>query len=251
MVSRRSHKPVIWWIRAPLSATKITVDMIVESVYTVNIIGTLAQLVRAPRYEIFICINKFKGEIHMFYTIYKVTNLLNGKIYIGKHQTKNLNDSYLGSGKLIKAAIRKHGKENFAKEVLFIFETELEMNEKEKELITEDFVLRKDTYNAGIGGEGGPHFKGKQHGYYMKEINGSEDHRKKISDGLKKYYENGTVWNKGCNISEDQKKSISNKMVGRKHSDETKMKIKAARASQVISEETKKKMTESAKNRKK
>lgn len=34
-----------------------------------------------------------------YYTIYKTTNLINGKIYIGKHQTKDPYDSYLGSGK--------------------------------------------------------------------------------------------------------------------------------------------------------
>jgi len=105
----------------------------------------------------------------MYYTIYKTTNQINGKIYLGKHQTKTIDDSYIGSGVGLKRAIKKYGKENFTKEILFVFDNELEMNLKEKELITEEFVLRKDTYNAGIGGEGGPHFKGKTHSKEVKE----------------------------------------------------------------------------------
>lgn len=91
----------------------------------------------------------------MFYTIYKITNAIDGKIYIGKHQTKNLNDCYMGSGKNLKRAIRKHGIENFTKEILFHLMTEDEMNAKEAELVTEEFCLREDTYNLCPGGQGG------------------------------------------------------------------------------------------------
>ena len=73
----------------------------------------------------------------MKYTIYQITNLINKKIYIGKHQTQNINDNYFGSGIALLKAIAKHGKENFVKEILFVFDTEEEMNNKEKELITE------------------------------------------------------------------------------------------------------------------
>ncbi len=46
------------------------------------------------------------------YTIYKITNLINNRFYIGMHRTKNINDYYLGSGKLIIQAIEKYGEEN-------------------------------------------------------------------------------------------------------------------------------------------
>lgn len=91
----------------------------------------------------------------MKYTIYKTTNLINGKIYIGKHQTTDPNDDYLGSGKHLTRAIQKYGRDNFVKEVLHIFETEEEMNAKEAELVTADFVKENTNYNMCPGGQGG------------------------------------------------------------------------------------------------
>ena len=91
----------------------------------------------------------------MYFIIYKITNILSNKFYIGKHQTSNINDNYFGSGKLLRRAIKKHGKENFQKQILFIFDTEDEMNAKERELVTAEFCLREDTYNLCVGGQGG------------------------------------------------------------------------------------------------
>ena len=92
----------------------------------------------------------------MLYIIYKTTNLLNNKFYIGKHQCLTLEDGYLGSGRALKDAIAKYGKENFKREILFIFDTEADMNLKEKELVTLDLVNDPNCYNMMIGGEGGP-----------------------------------------------------------------------------------------------
>ena len=90
----------------------------------------------------------------MFYTVYKTTNLVNGKIYIGIHATKKLDDNYLGSGSLIKAAINKYGAENFVREYIKICETPEEMFNLEAEIVNEDFVKRSDTYNMKTGGTG-------------------------------------------------------------------------------------------------
>lgn len=141
----------------------------------------------------------------MKYTIYRTTNLINGKTYIGKHQTENPNDSYIGSGRALKAAIKKYGKENFKKEVLYVFDTEEEMDLKEKELVNEEFYSKDDNYNCGPGGEGGAHFKGKKH---------SDETKAKISKAnrgniniIETAIKNGHA-SKGRKLSEQAKENI-------------------------------------------
>jgi hypothetical protein len=89
-----------------------------------------------------------------YYTIYKTTNLINNKIYIGLHTTDDINDGYLGSGVFLKKAIKKYGHQNFKKEILHVFDNKKDMINKEKEIVNEEFILRKDTYNMSKGGYG-------------------------------------------------------------------------------------------------
>lgn len=87
--------------------------------------------------------------------LYKITNLINNKIYIGVHKTDNIDDGYMGSGKIIKSAIKKYGIENFKKDILEIFDTYDAALLKEAEIVTDEFLLRTDVYNLRRGGTGG------------------------------------------------------------------------------------------------
>jgi len=69
-----------------------------------------------------------------FYILYRINNKVNGKFYIGVHKTNNIHDDYFGSGHKIKAAIAKHGKENFEKEIIQVFTNGVEAFNKEQEL---------------------------------------------------------------------------------------------------------------------
>ena len=97
--------------------------------------------------------NKENKKKH--YLIYQTTNLVNNKIYIGKHITENIEDQYFGSGKYLQNAIKKYGLKNFEFKILIDLNNEEEMNLLEKCVVTQEFCDRKDTYNINVGGDGG------------------------------------------------------------------------------------------------
>lgn len=86
--------------------------------------------------------------------IYKTTNIVNNKIYVGK-QVKNI-ESYLGSGILLQLAIIKYGKENFKKEILEICNNKKDLSIREIWWINYlDSRNLEKGYNISKGGDGG------------------------------------------------------------------------------------------------
>lgn len=124
----------------------------------------------------------------IYHIIYKTTNLVNGKIYVGKHSTPNLNDGYIGSGKIIQKAISKYKKQNFKCEHLFCAFTEQDAYAIEEQFVNEDFIESNDTYNVKLGGKGASkgkynHFYGKA--AYNRGLAASQQQRLKMSEAHK------------------------------------------------------------------
>lgn len=191
-----------------------------------------------------------------YYTIYKIVNLINEKYYIGKHETYDFNDDYMGSGLSIKRAIKKYGKDNFKKEILFVYDNIKEMNDKEKEILTIDFIKenRQQIYNIQVGGTGGDNITNhpnrdeinKKRGNSLRGKKRSEETKRKMSLSMKgrrfygkdnhffgkKHTEESLRKNREAHVGKDSW------MKGKKHSEESKRIIKEKRKMQVFSEES-------------
>lgn len=112
--------------------------------------------------------------------IYKTTNLINGKIYIGQ-DSKN-NSMYLGSGLILFKAIKKYGLNNFKKEILEYCKTKNQLNEQEKYWIKKcNSTDHKIGYNIAKGGNGGDTITGLPIDEYL-------NYCKNMSIKLKKIY---------------------------------------------------------------
>lgn len=131
----------------------------------------------------------------MQYYIYKITNKLNGKIYIGQHKVPLIKENfrrYLGSGIAIKNAITEYGKENFDKEILeYIDDDEKHelVSEREKYWIKEFNCISPNGYNISAGGEGGCTSESGKKGAETRKRNGTDkrtlEQRIKISYAVK------------------------------------------------------------------
>lgn len=87
--------------------------------------------------------------------IYKTTNTITGRYYIGMHSTDDLTDEYMGSGKRLRRSLNKHGKENHVVEILEFMCSRKELIEKEKEIVNLKEIAKKNCMNLMPGGEGG------------------------------------------------------------------------------------------------
>ena len=148
------------------------------------------------------------------YFNYLITNLINGKQYVGDHSTENMTDSltknYKGSGDIIKKALKKYGRENFKREILEYFDTKEEsFKSQEKYIRLYETHVSQNGYNiswtGGTDGFGGKH---------------SDESKRKMSEN------NSGMKGKKHSAKTKLKMSESQKKLNKKLSQETIGKIK-------------------------
>ena len=189
------------------------------------------------------------------YYIYRITNKVNGKTYIGQHKYKKLDDSYMGSGVHLRRAQKKYGFENFKKDILVF-----NISKKEHaDLLEKTFIAAErkkvgvdNCYNIADGGKGGDGSKGKHWKL-------SEETKKKISEALKgkpkseEHKRKMSEINKGKHHSEESNRKRSETMKGKNKgkvfTEEHKRKISEARKGKHLTEETRRKISEKLKGR--
>lgn len=131
------------------------------------------------------------NKLKKYHFLYKTTNLLNNKFYVGIHSTNKLNDGYLGSGKRLKHSVNKYGRENFKMEILEFFECRELLIEKEKDLVNDELLKDPLCMNLKPGGSGGTcgqdHILKLKKGSsdYQKKMWKNDDYRKKIIEVLR------------------------------------------------------------------
>lgn len=141
-------------------------------------------------------------EPHGF--IYITTNINNGKRYIGQRIFSNGWKTYLGSGVMLKNAIKKYGRESFIRDIVAVAYSEDELNELEIEWINNyNAVESDDFYNIASGGKSGNAFAGK-----------SEKEMNVIKDKLSKARKGENNYNYGNTLSQEHKDKISKSMKG-------------------------------------
>lgn len=166
-----------------------------------------------------------------FHFIYRTTNLINGRYYLGMHSTNRIDDGYLGSGKRLYYELNKYGRDNFKFEILEQFNSREELVQAEINLITEHDLKNPNCLNLKQGGSGGftdeNRKKARQVTDKILEDRHGKDFRVIVG---KQYYEN---------LSEDKKQErsafISRRLKevgfnhatfkGKSHTEETKKKI--------------------------
>ena len=215
-----------------------------------------------------------KGKYKIYY-IYEIKNLINGKTYRGKREFWAYKfedvyyDKYMGSGKYLKNAKTKYGIKNFSKHILTFAENREELNLLEIQYIACGKSIGKCEYNISKGGEGGfPYISEEEKRKMYDKMRGrvawnrgkhhSDETRKRMSESQRKRPPmsekiKGKISkkNKGKKRTKEQRKHLSDakKGIPLRHTDEWNKHIGEANKGRILSEESRKKISQKKKGK--
>jgi hypothetical protein len=167
-----------------------------------------------------------------YHYIYKTTNTITGRYYIGMHSTDNLDDGYMGSGKRLWYSFKKYGKENHVKEILEFLPDRQSLRDREEEIVNLELLNEELCMNIQPGGGGGFINQKHEESFVKAGIENFNKTKEKREETLK-LRRNDPIWVK--NRSEKLSKALieyykknDGTFKGRKHSPETKQKMSEA-----------------------
>lgn len=173
-----------------------------------------------------------------YHYIYKTTCQVTGKFYVGMHSTDNLEDGYLGSGKILGYSRAKHGDENHIKEILEYLPNREALALREKEIIDDTLLADPLNINLRYGGEGGGFLaeKNKTNGFHaaggratlrvlgkrhQEKLKNDLEYRKRFSEAISASWKRqpiGNTRNLGSHRSDETRKQMSISGTGEKNS---------------------------------
>jgi hypothetical protein len=161
--------------------------------------------------------------------LYKTTCKVTGRYYIGMHSTNNLADGYMGSGRRLRASIRKHGADKHVKEILEFFDSRELLIEAETKAITPNMVDDPNCMNLMGGGIGG--FISDEQQRYRSQCGGKAHAERMKTD---KEYRDKVIQIGKQNLSNyiNSGKHNFNTFSGKTHTEETKKKISESKRGQ-------------------
>ena len=171
-----------------------------------------------------------------YHFIYKTTNIITQKYYIGMHSSDSLIDGYLGSGKRLRYSLNKYGKENHIREILEFCKTREELKSREYEIVNLNEIAKLECMNLRIGGECGNIHLDSTRTQISDTLKGhivSDITRKKIS-----------VSNTGKTRSDAAKIKYSAAKLGKKASVQARKNMSIAQSGKIVSDETREKLRE-------
>ena len=185
----------------------------------------------SPAWSFFV-LSRIYGKVQImaqkerkYYFVYKTTNVLSNRYYIGMHSTDNLDDGYLGSGKRLRYSINKYGVENHKREIIEFLPDRKTMIQKEIEIVNLNEIAKVECMNLMVGGQGGRGFTIEQQKKNAKKSNKKQRKLHKDKEWAKRKGERITESLKRAYAEGRKEIKFNYDWNGKKHGEKTKEKI--------------------------